>query len=82
MSVILSVRPAGAAWRLVVDQDRFQTFACPRVAERRGRWLAARMSVAGQMTHLEVYDWAGRLLGVWRDEAFEPAKRTAMRRAA
>jgi hypothetical protein len=71
--VEFSVTFDGQAWRLNDEAGVCAVFDNPHAAERRGRWYAARASVGGQTSQLFVHDAAGVRLGVWRNEAFEPA---------
>lgn len=71
--VVFSVTFDGQAWRLNDEAEVRAVFDHPQAAERRGRWYAARATVAGQASLLRIHDATGVLLGVWRNEGFEPA---------
>lgn len=70
--VVFSVTFDGQAWCLNDEAGVRAMFDNPHAAERRGRWYTARATVAGQASQLLIHDAVGVLLGVWRNEGFEP----------
>lgn len=74
MPYVLCIEPTRGGWRLgVQDGDLIAVLASFETAERRARFLAARMAVRGCESEIRIHDADGVYCGSWRAERFEPA---------